>query len=67
MPLQNSILSLRGQFIANDPLLVTDYHANKSLRDLASKIGIFLMGMLWLVALWKKRSRIGKTIRTQHG
>ncbi|MCI5159072.1 MAG: hypothetical protein D3906_11690 [Candidatus Electrothrix sp. AUS1_2] len=67
LPVQNSILSLQGQFITDDTILVEDYHVHQGHRDSASKIGIFLLGMVWLVALREKRSKIGKTIHEQNG
>lgn len=62
LPEHNSILSLQGRFIVDNTVLVSRYHVHSPLRDLYSKIGIFMLLIVWLVALYEKRIRINEKV-----
>ena len=53
-PEQDGVISIQGEFINNNTILVSKYHVHSSRRDIYSQIGIFLLLVSWLLALFGK-------------
>lgn len=58
LPAQDGTLSVQGRFIDQQTIAVSAWHLHSSRRDLHSKVGIFLLLLIWSVALSAKRITI---------
>ena len=60
LPEHDGVLSLQGQFTDNSTILISKYHVHSPMRDIYSYIGIIVLLVSWLVALFSKRIRISR-------
>jgi hypothetical protein len=58
LPRHDAKMSIQGKFIDNHTILISKYHVHSPLRDIFSLVGISMLLISWLVALFKKRIRL---------
>jgi hypothetical protein len=58
LPKHDTKISIQGNFIDNNTILISKYHVHSPMRDIYSKIGISMLLISWLLALFDKRIRI---------
>jgi hypothetical protein len=55
---RSTIISARGTFVSDNRVRIKDYHVHSRwFRDLANYIGLSLVGMIWLCAVWREKFR----------